>query len=235
MSRQLAPITKFLVFILTSMAAIISNDTRFLALLALLSMLTYLHPKVKPYIPFLGLIACHLIILYLINPSYAVSLYHYDISWIYDFTIQDVLYLLTIMLKDIIILNFLTYFISSSRPSEISASLAELGLSYRFAYKIGQLFTVVPTYKKTVLKLKQAAAAQNKTVSKRTRLHFFLSANQHHALSSRHFGKKSHRTWYAIPVLSRLDYLVLLLALFSVIISISLIYINGSRLWNPFI
>ena len=54
MSRQLAPITKFLVFILTSMAAIISNDTRFLALLALLSMLTYLHPKVKPYIPFLG-------------------------------------------------------------------------------------------------------------------------------------------------------------------------------------
>ncbi|MCJ1977617.1 hypothetical protein [Pseudolactococcus paracarnosus] len=235
MSRQLAPLTKFLVFLLTTIAVIISNDTRFLVLLAIVSMFIYLHPKVKPHIIFLGLIGCHLVILYLINPSYAVTLYHYNISWIYDFTLQDALYLLTIMLKDIVILNFLTYFIISSRPLEISASLAGLGVPYRLAYKIGQLFTLVPRLKNTDLKLKQAATAQNQTVSTMTKMRFYLKVKQNKTLSMRHFGKKSHRTWSAIPTLSRLDHLVLLLAMISVIISISLIFINGSRLWNPFL
>lgn len=235
MTKQLVPSTKFLVFVLVTIAVIISNDTRFLALLTMISMFTYMHSKITPRLSFLVLIVCHLIIRYLINPTYAVSLYHYNISWIYDFTLQDGLYLLTIMLKDIVVLNFLTYFLVSSRPSEISASLAELGLPYRLAYKIGQLFTIGPRFKKMDSKLKQAATAQNRTVSKRTRIHFFLKANQHQSLRNRHFGKKSHRTWYAMPTLSRLDYLVLLLALISVIISISLIFINGSRLWNPFL
>lgn len=190
MPRQLAPLTKFLVFLLTTIAVLISNDTRFLALLAILSMFIYLHPKVKPYIIFLGLISCHLVILYLINPRYAVALYHYNISWIYDFTLQDALYLLTIMLKDIVILNFLTYFIISSRPSEISASLVGLGVPYRLSYKIGQLFTLVPRLKNTDLKLKRAATAQNRTVSKMARISFYLKVKQNKTLSMRHFGKK---------------------------------------------
>lgn len=234
MFKRLTALSKCLIFLLTAVAAILSYDTRFLGILALVALICYRLSKLK-YPKFLGcLIALHLFLIFIKDPDYGVTLYHYDISWLDNFTLQEGLYLLNILLKDVIILNFLQIFLLTSQPSELAASLNQLKLPYRWAYAIGQLLRIGPRFQATYAKLQSAAAAQNKGFTKLDAVRFLLKAKHEDTLTSRHFGKKQGRTWYVQRPLTRLDKGALLLAVFSVIISISLVFINGSRLWNPF-
>lgn len=232
---HLSLFTKFSVFVLTTVAVIISNDTRFLALLALISMSCYLSPKLKLRMRLVLLVVCHLLVVYLLNPDRGVALYHYNITWLYDFTLQEALYLANILFKDIVILNFLRYFILTSQASELSVYLTQLKIPYRIAYKLAHFFSFKSRFDTYYIQGKKAAIAQGKSFSKCRAFMFFLKKNQNNVLTYRHFGKKRLRTWYKTPIVTTFDKLVLLLAVFSVIISISLIIINGGRLWNPFI
>ncbi|MBR2762879.1 MAG: hypothetical protein IKD51_01265 [Lactococcus sp.] len=234
MVKSLNSFSKFVIFILTMAAALISNDTRFLGVLALVALACFVRAKLK-FIKWLGiLIVLHLVILFCLNPDYGVTLYHYNISWIADFTLQEALYLLTIFLKDVIILTFLQIFLLTSQPAEISASLNTIGLPYRLSYKIGRLFGLRKQFKINYTKLHVAAAAQNQKFSKFAAVRFLLKAKHEETLASRHFGKKQKRTWYQMRPFSERDKRAMLLAVFSVIISIILIVVNGGRLWNPF-
>lgn len=234
-SIALSSLTKGLVFVLTTAAALISNDTRFLALLALVSMICYLNRRLKIHISLVLLVLCHLLVMYFIDPNHGVMLYQYNITWLYDFTLQETLYLTNIFLKDIIILNFLQYFILTSQPAELEICLTQLKLPYRLAYKIAHFFSLKYKFNTYYQQGKKAAIAQNKSFSKRRALLLFFKTEKNNMLLYRHFGKKRQRTWYQKQTFTTFDKLALLLALFSVIISISLIMINGARLWNPFI
>ncbi|MDR1606198.1 MAG: hypothetical protein LBS41_03700 [Streptococcaceae bacterium] len=234
MFKQLTPLSKFLILILMTGTSLLSYDTRFLGLLALLSFVLTRNSKLRLAKGLLLLILVHLLLLLLKQPDYGVQLYHYNISWLDDFTLQEALYLLTIFFKDVIILNFLLLFLLTSQPAELSASLNRVGLPYRLAYKIGLIFTIVPRFKAYYLKLATAAAAQNQVLSKGQAFKAFWKTRHNETLANRHFGKKHLRTWYASRPMTQLDRAALLLAAFSVIISIGLIFINGGRLWNPF-
>lgn len=232
---HLTPLTKCLVFCLSTVAVLISNDTRFLAVLALISMTCYVSPKLKLRINLVILVLLHVLVMYLIDPDRGVSLYHYNITWLYDFTLQEALYLGNILCKDIVILNFLQYFILTSQPSELEISLTHLKVPYRIAYKIGQFFSLGSRFNTFYTQRKQAAIAQNHPFSRYRAFILFIQTTQDNVLTYRHFGKKRHRTFYNASTLTTFDKVVLLLALFSVIISISLVIINGGRLWNPFL
>ncbi|GHU36238.1 ABC transporter permease [Bacilli bacterium] len=234
MVKPLTPFSKFIIFILTMVAALISNDTRFLGVLALIALAYFLSARLKFAKWLWFLIILHLVIIFSLNPDYGITLYHYNISWIADFTLQEALYLLTIFLKDVIILTFLQIFLLTSQPLEIAASLNYVGLPYRMAYKIGRLFGLGSRFKARYLKLRDAAAAQNLVFSKFDAVRFLLQAKHEETLASRHFGKKQKRTWYQMRPISERDKRAMWLAGFSVIISIILIVVNGGRLWNPF-
>ncbi len=47
MIKSLTPFTKFLIFILTMVAALITNDTRFLGVLALIALTCFISAKLK--------------------------------------------------------------------------------------------------------------------------------------------------------------------------------------------
>ncbi|GAB2022485.1 energy-coupling factor transporter transmembrane component T [Pseudolactococcus yaeyamensis] len=234
MLKTLTPVTKFMIFVLTTVAALISNDTRFLGVLALIALTCFLCAKLKFAKWLWILILLHLVIMFCLDPDYGVTLYHYNISWLADLTVQEALYLLTIFLKDVIILTFLQIFLLTSQPLEIAASLNYVGLSYRMAYKIGQLFGIRTRFKTKHIKLQTAAAAQNQKFSKFAAVQFLLKAKHEETLGSRHFGKKQKRTWYQMCPITERDKRAMLLAGLSVIISIILIVVNGGRLWNPF-
>ncbi|MDN6070578.1 MAG: energy-coupling factor transporter transmembrane protein EcfT [Lactococcus plantarum] len=232
---HLTPLTKCLMFCLLTVAVLISNDTRFLAVLALISMSCYLSPKLNLRKSLVILVLFHVLVMYLIDPNHGVTLYHYNITWLYDFTLQEALYLGNILFKDIVILNFLQYFIFTSHPSELEISLTQLKVPYRIAYKLTQFFSLGSRFDTFYKQRQQAAIAQNQPFSKYRAFILFLQTKQQNALTYRHFGKKRLRTFYRSSTLTTFDKLVLLLALFSVIISISLVVINGGRLWNPFL
>lgn len=234
MFKSLTPNTKCLIFFLTMLAAIFSYDSRFLGVLALIALLLLRQSKLKFSKVALCLIILHLIITYLKNPNYGVTLYQYDISWLGDLTLQEGLYLAMIALKDVTIVSFLQLFLQTSYPSELSASLSQLGIPSRLAYQIGRLFWIGPNFNHRYEQLKKAGAAQGLELSKFDVFLFLLKARQTKSVTSRHVDKKQTRTWYYLPKMSKLDRAALLLAGFSVIISMSLWLVNGGRLWNPF-
>lgn len=234
MFQSLTPFTKFLLFILTMVAALLSNDTRFLGLLALFTLLCLHRSKLKFSKFFWMIILLHLLISYVVNPDYGVTLYRYDISWLGDMTLQEGLYLLTLGFKDVIILGFLQLFCLTSYPSALAATLNQFGLPTRLAYHVEQLFWLIPNFNHHYAKLQLAAAAQGVELTKFDLLRRLLKARQKSSLARRQLGKKAKRTWYCQPQLLTRDKVAILLAIFSVIISIGLIFVNGGRLWNPF-
>ena len=234
MLKSLTPFTKFLIFILTMVAALVSNDTRFLGLLALIALACFIPAKLKFAKWLWLLVGLHLVIMFSLNPDYGVTLYHYNISWITDLTLQEALYLLNIFLKDVIILTFLQIFLLTSLPSEIAASLNAIGLPYRLAYKIGRLLGFGPELKAKAVKLRAAAVAQNQKFSRLDAVRFLLKAKHEKTLASRHFGKKQKRTWLQMRPITEHDKRAIGLAGLALIMSLILIIVNGGRLWNPF-
>ena len=193
-------------------------------------MTSYFSTKLKLRISLVILVVCHVLVMYLIDPNHGVTLYHYNITWLYDFTIQEALYLGNILFKDIVILNFLQYFILTSSPSELEISLTQLKVPYRMSYKIAQFFSLNSRFKNYYKQHQQAAMLQNKSFSKYSAFILFLKTNQHHVLSYRHFGKKRRRTFYSTSTRTTFDKLILLLALFSVLIRITLIEKKNKKL-----
>ena len=234
MIKSLTPFTKFLIFILTMVAALITNDTRFLGVLALIALTCFISAKLKFAKWLWILIILHLVITFSLDPDYGVSLYHYNISWIADLTLQEAIYLLNIFFKDVIIITFFQIFLMTSKPLEIAASLNYVGLPYRLSYTIGRLFGLSSRFNAAYTKLYKAAIAQNQKFSRFDAVRFLLKAKHDETLASRHFGKKQKRTWYQMRPISVRDKRAMWLAGFSVIISIILIVVNGGRLWNPF-
>ena len=234
MIKSLTPFTKFFIFILTMVAVLISNDTRFLGVLALIALTCFISAKLKFAKWLWLLIILHLVIMFSLDPDYGVTLYHYNISWLADLTLQEALYLLNIFLKDMVILTFLQIFIMTSQPLEIAASLNDVKLPYRMAYAIGRLFGLRTEFKAKAVKLRAAAVAQNQKFSTFDAVRFLLKAKHEETLANRHFGKKQKRTWYQMQAITEPDKRAMWGAGFSVIISIILLVVNGGRLWNPF-
>ncbi|GFH42264.1 ABC transporter permease [Lactococcus hodotermopsidis] len=232
--RLLTPLSKFIVFILTMIAALITNDTRFLAIFAMISFVFYRLSKLKYHPILILLIFSHLTILFVLNPDYGTQLYDYSITWIDEFSLQEMLYLLNILLKDVIILNFFQIFFLTSQPVEVAATLNQVGFSYRIAYQISQKLSFFSNLKSDLVKLQNAAAVQYIEISKFKLVTFLLQAKHKKTAAARHFGKKTKRTWYITRKLGKLDHLAILFAALTVLISIGLIFVNGSRLWNPF-
>ncbi|GFH39783.1 energy-coupling factor transporter transmembrane component T family protein [Lactococcus insecticola] len=233
--KNLSPLTKFWGFILITIASLISNDTRFLAVLALISVICYKLGGLKLRKFFGFLILLHVLVVFIKNPNYGQVLYHYDITWIDNFSLQELLYLANIFFKDVIIVNFLLIFLWTSQARQVAASLNQAGLSYQLSYKISQLFYLLPNYKKDMAKLSKAADALDYELSSFAGIRFLLQVKHTTTAASRHFGKKQKRTWYALQSLTQADKFALLVAGIFVIISISLVLINGGRLWNPFV
>ena len=71
MIKSLTPFTKFLIFILTMVAALITNDTRFLGVLALIALTCFISAKLKFAKWLWILIILHLVITFSLDPDYA--------------------------------------------------------------------------------------------------------------------------------------------------------------------
>ena len=226
-----------------TMAAMITFDTRYLLLLTLSALVLFRvsgikFREVKVLIAFSAVfMVLNNVLIYLFAPEYGVELYGARTELVhfigrYGITAQQLLYHANVILKYTVTIPMVLLFVSTTQPSEFAASLNRIGVSYRIAYSVSLARGVELTSKENLFKrLKNASAILLPLIlSSLERIEVVSTA-----MELRCFGKRSKRTWYRAQAFAAGDYAIMAAGGALVCISFLLIYLNGGRLWNPFV
>ncbi len=255
---------KLMFFLLFTFAAMITYDTRFLVGLLAVSFVIFRLSRIRlrevksmMYFTLIFLVLNNLFI-YLFNPDQGTVLYGtrhvlFHIAGRYDVTSEQLFYLLNISLKYFVSLPVAILFISATNPSEFAASLNSIGVSYRVGYSVALALRYIPDIQRDYHAISQAQQARGIELGKKEKLMnrlknsvnillpLILSSLRRvdvvsSAMELRGFGKdKKKRTWYMKRPMGRNDFIAVALGVVLLIISISMIALNGgSRFYNPF-
>ncbi len=255
--------TKLLFFLLWSVAAMVTYDTRVLAVLLVGSAVIFRISKIRlrDVKVVLGLAAVFLLLnnlfVYLFSPEYGVELYEsrtvlFTIAGPYTVTLQQLFYHLNMSLKVICVVPVALLFIACTDPSEFAASLAGIGVSYRVGYSVSLALRYIPDVQREYHQISQAQQARGIDLSGKdkffTRLKnsvaillplILSSLNRIETISNamelRGFGKKKKRTWYVKRPLQKADYLAIALAVGILVLDLLVTFRDGSRYYNPFV
>ncbi|GGE36495.1 energy-coupling factor transporter transmembrane component T family protein [Streptococcus himalayensis] len=253
--------SKLLFFILVSMAAMISYDTRFLLAVALGSLFLFRvsHIQLRQVsfiLLFAGAFAClNVVMVYLFAPQYGVEIYGAKTVWLqgaghYNLTSQEVFYLLNLLLKYICTIPLALIFLMTTHPSQFASSLNQIGLPYKIAYSVSLTLRYIPDLQEEFYVIKMSQEARGLELSKKASLSQRVKGNLKiiiplifgsleridsiaTAMELRRFGKHKKRTWYTYQALTTKDYLVIAGAVLSLILSLALFKVNGGRFYNP--
>ena len=258
---QLSGSSKMIFFILVSLAAMVSYDTRFILGLSLCSVILFRWAKIKWVdisfaMTIVFLIALfNLLIVYLFAPSYGEEIYGTKTllfaGWgRFYITSQEVFYLLNLILKYFCTVPLAILFLMTTHPSQFAASLNRIGLSYKLAYSVSLTLRYIPDVQEEFSMIKLSQEARGLELSKKASLVSRIKGNLQivtplifgsleridtiaTAMELRRFGKYKKRTWYQAQPARGKDYLVLAIALIILLISIGLILLNQGRFYNP--
>lgn len=261
--HELTGTTKLVFFLLFTFAGMVTYDTRVLVFLLAVSLgcfrLSCIKLKEVRFmmtftLVFLVLNNCFI---FLFNPDQGTVLYgtrHVlcHLFWRYDITAEQLFYMLNISLKYFVALPVAILFISATNPSEFAASLNRIGVSYRIGYSVSLALRYIPDIQRDYHNISQAQQARGIELGKKVPLlarlknsvsillPLILSSLNRidvitNAMELRGFGKdKKKRTWYVQRPFKRNDYLAMLAGLFLLAISVGMLFLNGSRFYNPF-
>lgn len=253
--------SKLLVFLLLTVAGIVSFDIRFLVALTIFAVFVLYLSKISwQSIRLLVLLTLvfallNLVMIFVFAPQYGVELYHSKTvlfgSGFYAVTTQQLFYETLVLLKYCFSVPLSLAFLLTTQPSQLAAGLNRIGVSYKVAYAFSLTLRYLPTIQEefeTTRKVQEARgfafgkkAKIGKKIVASTRLLLALAFSTlervetiSEAMALRRFGKGKKRTWYYAKKWQLGDWVALVLGIGITLLSFYLVHLDGGRFWNPF-
>lgn len=261
--HQLTGVTKLVCFILWSSAAMLTYDTRILAILLVLSIWIFVVSKIKikevsfVLIFILVFLFLNNIAIYVFSPQEGVKIYGtshvlFEIAGRYNVTMEQIFYQTNITLKYFTVIPVALLFIVTTHPSEFAASLNKIGVSYRISYAVALALRYIPDVQRDFRNIALSQQARGIDMSNKEKLPkriknaasiiipLILSSLDKietisNAMELRGFGKNKKRTWYSARPFQKGDYLTLTLFGLILIITLVVTFHDGDRFYNPFV
>lgn len=260
--HRLTGSTKFIFFLIWSVAAMITYDTRVLIAMFLLGVIFFVISGLKwkdirfAVLFMIWLIAMNLIALFVFAPEQGVDIYGtrheiVHLFWRYSIVAEELFYLFNFMLKYLAVIPAALLFILATNPSEFAASLNKIGVSYKVGYSVAIALRYIPDIQRDFHEISQAQQARGIDLSKKDKLTdrlknsaailfpLVLSSLQRievisNAMELRGFGKNKKRTWIVARPFKKEDYAAILIAILMLAVSAYFMAVNGGRYFNPF-
>ena len=254
---QLNATAKLLFFLLISISSMVTYDTRYLAFVALFSVILFYFSKipfssVKRVAQFAAIFAIlNLLFVFIFDPGYGARLYDSKTILWGPLTLEELFYLFNLVLKYFSTIPLALLFILTTNPSQFASSLNKIGLPYRSSYSVSLALRYIPDIQRDYHSISQAQQARGVELGKNE--HFFArlknsvnillpliltSLNRidtiSNAMELRGFGKNKKRTWYTKRPFARRDFIAI--AIGVVLLAVSLfVTIRFGRFYNPFV
>lgn len=261
--HRLTGATKLVCLLLWSFAAMLSYDTRLLAVLAVLSVLLFRLSRIRLRdVSFmLGFTAVFLllnnILIFAFSPQHGVGIYGsqsvlFQLGGNYAVTKEQLFYHLNLVLKYLATIPIVLLFVSTTNPSEFAASLNRIGVKYTVAYSVALALRYIPDVQREYRDISLAQQARGIEMSRKQSLIKRLKSSAailiplilssmdrietiSNAMELRGFGKDRRRTWYMARPFTAMDFAAMALCALLLAAALILNAYNGSRFWNPFI
>ena len=261
--HRLTGSTKFIFFLIWSVAAMITYDTRVLVTMFLMGVIFFVMSGLKwkdirfAVLFMTWLIVINLVALYAFAPEQGVGIYGtrheiVHLFWRYSIVAEEFFYLFNFMMKYLAVIPAALLFILATNPSEFAASLNKIGVSYKVGYSVAIALRYIPDVQRDFHEISQAQQARGIDLSKKDKLTdrlknsaailfpLVLSSLQRievisNAMALRGFGKNKKRTWIVERPFKKRDYIAILVAVLMLAVSAGFMVINGGRYFNPFV
>ncbi|MFM0899768.1 energy-coupling factor transporter transmembrane component T [Streptococcus suis] len=259
--HSLSAVSKLLFFLIVSILAMITYDTRLILFIAVFSLALFkmsgIRYKEISLVLILTIIfaAMNALMVHLFAPRYGVELYGADIPLLsglgaYSLTSQQAFYLVNLLLKYFCTVPLAIIFLMTTHPSQFASSLNQIGVSYKVAYAVSLTMRYIPDIQEEFYTIRMSQEARGLELSRKGKLMERIKGNLSlviplifssleridtisTAMELRRFGKNKKRTWYTQQPLQRIDYAVLLFILALVVVTIYLFFVNQGRFYNP--
>ena len=261
--HKLTGATKLICFLLWTIAAMITYDTRVLIGLFIAGIIVFKISKIKfedvSFILYfiLFFLLLNALLIFVFSPYQGVEIYGsrtdlFHLIGPYTVTKEQLFYELNVILKYFATIPMALLFILTTDPSEFAASLNKIGVSYKVAYTVSIALRYIPDVQRDYKDIAFAQQARGIDLSSKEKLSkriknsaailmplIFSSLERIDkislAMELRAFGNNKKRTWYNSRKFGKIDYIFIVILLIIVAISIAMVKVNGSRFYNPFI
>ena len=261
--HKLTGATKLICFLLWTIAAMITYDTRVLIGLFIAGIIVFKISKIKfedvSFILYfiLFFLSLNALLIFVFSPYQGVEIYGsrtdlFHLIGPYTVTKEQLFYELNVILKYFATIPMALLFILTTDPSEFAASLNKIGVSYKVAYTVSIALRYIPDVQRDYKDISFAQQARGIDLSSKEKLSkriknsaailmplIFSSLERIDkislAMELRAFGNNKKRTWYNSRKFGKIDYIFIVILLIIVAISIAMVKVNGSRFYNPFI
>ncbi|AXI66265.1 TPA: energy-coupling factor transporter transmembrane protein EcfT [Streptococcus suis] len=259
--HSLSAVSKLLFFLIVSILAMITYDTRLILFIAVFSLALFkmsgIRYKEISLVLILTIIfaAMNALMVHLFAPRYGVELYGAGTPLlsglgVYSLTSQQAFYLVNLLLKYFCTVPLAIIFLMTTHPSQFASSLNQIGVSYKVAYAVSLTMRYIPDIQEEFYTIRMSQEARGLELSRKGKLMDRIKGNLSlviplifssleridtisTAMELRRFGKNKKRTWYTQQPLQRIDYAVLLFILALVVVTIYLFFVNQGRFYNP--
>ncbi|HEL1965362.1 TPA: energy-coupling factor transporter transmembrane protein EcfT [Streptococcus suis] len=259
--HSLSAVSKLLFFLIVSILAMITYDTRLILFIAVFSLALFkmsgIRYKEISLVLILTIIfaTMNVLMVHLFAPRYGVELYGADTPLlsglgVYSLTSQQAFYLVNLLLKYFCTVPLAIIFLMTTHPSQFASSLNQIGVSYKVAYAVSLTMRYIPDIQEEFYTIRMSQEARGLELSRKGKLMDRIKGNLSlviplifssleridtisTAMELRRFGKNKKRTWYTQQPLQRIDYAVLLFILALVVVTIYLFFVNQGRFYNP--
>ena len=261
--HKLTGATKLICFLLWTIAAMITYDTRVLIGLFIAGIIVFKISKIKfkdvSFILYfiLFFLLLNALLIFVFSPYQGVEIYGsrtdlFHLIGPYTVTKEQLFYELNVILKYFATIPMALLFILTTDPSEFAASLNKIGVSYKVAYTVSIALRYIPDVQRDYKDISFAQQARGIDLSSKEKLSkriknsaailmplIFSSLERIDkislAMELRAFGNNKKRIWYNSRKFGKIDYIFIVILLIIVAISIAMVKVNGSRFYNPFI
>lgn len=260
--HSLTGTTKLVMMLVASLAVMLGFDTRFLLVMLVVSVGLWVSSKIALrdlsvilWIVLLMMILNNLMI-FLFAPGYGEEIYGTShLLWTgwgrWHLSAEQLFYQLNVTLKYFAVIPIALLFIVTTSPSEFASSLHRVGVPYKAAYSVSLALRYIPDVQREFRDISHAQQARGIDTSReapftqRVRstaailIPLLLSSLARietvaTAMELRGFGAGKSRSWYVSRPLRRRDWVALALSLLLLGVAVSLLWVNGSRFYNPF-
>lgn len=261
--HRLTGSTKLICFLLWSITAMLSYDTRVLGIMFILSLVLFKLSKIEfkqialVFYFILAFLMINNIAVFIFAPFEGVHIYgtQHDVVKLvgpYVLTQEQLFYQFNMTLKYLTIIPLGLVFLSATDPSEFASSLSRIGVNYRMAYSVAIAMRYIPDVQADFIEISQAQQARGIEMSSKaslwTRLKnmsailmpLILTSLERietisYAMELRAFGKHKKRTFYAKRPFLKRDLYTLIGFSILMIIFLMVTFSNGTRFYNPFL
>lgn len=260
--HRLSGATKLICFLLWTVAAMVTYDTRVLLGMLIFGLVVFKISKIEYkevsfLLYFILFFLClNAVMIFVFAPYEGVNIYGtrtdlFHLVGPYTVTKEQLFYEFNVMLKYFATIPMALLFILTTEPSEFAASLNRLGISYKAAYTVSIALRYIPDIQRDYRDISFAQQARGIDLSKKEKLMkriknstsilmplIFSSLDRIDkislAMELRAFGRGKKRTWYNSRKFNKMDYISILIFIGLLILSLYMLNVNGGRFYNPF-